>query len=414
MAVRLVLRLDDHDRHLNSQHDAAFLSRGIRVISLADLVSQHAGCDQAHDNTSPATPPGQESESSLSPQALAALAALAGRADGPLALVCPRAPAARSRACALAAAWITARHPLFPSPEAAAAWAGLAAGGVPPPGPEDMAALRGAWGRRWAGSLQSLSVSSVFGDRVVREAEKCADVQRRQPSWALTGPALLGNIEGGGDRRRGRRSSLSGADTAAAAGPEAVAARRAAWRASMGGSTSQSSPSLNLAREAAVGESCDAFRAGKPAGSRRRRAERPAAATTPRTHVQPAAEGPAVASQACAACAGGGFQSARPAPPSPPATGLPYRPGPLDVPMRVIRGPSESAAACVARLSGTPARVAVLAAMTAAMLLLLLLVLLLLQFALTLQKLSPPATAGTPVAVQGCTGGPGRSSHRPC
>ena len=143
MGVRLALCLDD-DADANVDDDAAtraaFLARGIRVVTLASLCAGSASsCASAADPWL---------------RGLAAFSALAASAGGGAAvLLCGDRAGDRGRACALAAAWITARHDLFPSPEVAIAWAGLAVGGAAAPSPIDLAALRAHWARRWAGSL---------------------------------------------------------------------------------------------------------------------------------------------------------------------------------------------------------------------------------------------------------------------
>jgi hypothetical protein len=63
-------------------------------------------------------------------------------------------------AAALASAWIKVLHRLFPSQEAASAWAALAGGGAAAPA-GDAAALQELWARRWAGSQRSRSLSDL-------------------------------------------------------------------------------------------------------------------------------------------------------------------------------------------------------------------------------------------------------------
>ena len=142
MGVRLALRFDDEsDNDVATSNAATFAAHGIRVITLADL---SPGAAEGNGSAQGCAKAG------LGPQAFAAFAALAGEAGGPAALLCRDSAAERGRACVLAAAWITARHGLFPSPDAAAAWACLASGGMAAPPEDDMAALRAAWACRWA------------------------------------------------------------------------------------------------------------------------------------------------------------------------------------------------------------------------------------------------------------------------
>ena len=69
-------------------------------------------------------------------------------AGGATAILC--CPTQRGRAVALAAAWITSQYRLFPSVEAAVAWAAVAGGGAPLPGANsaELAALRSVWAPR--------------------------------------------------------------------------------------------------------------------------------------------------------------------------------------------------------------------------------------------------------------------------
>ena len=174
--------ISDEDRAAAPDAVAAFLSRGIRLISLSDLLAQAAA--EPEQPSRGVRDDGSGTVSKL--RELAAFAFLSGRAKGPVALLCPPTPAARSRACALAAAWIAARHRLFPSSEAAAAWAGLAAGGAPMPLAEDLAALRGVCGRRWAGSPQGQRPGAVPAGNGRRGRGCRAPRRRRRQPFRVT------------------------------------------------------------------------------------------------------------------------------------------------------------------------------------------------------------------------------------
>ena len=146
------------------------LSLGIRLVILLDpALADGSIATEPADASSPAAPPATPAQAPAAALAieeaaftriglrvarlpagpfLAALAAIdsAAAGGGGAALVC--SPDDRGRAATLAAAWVAARHGLFPSPEAAAAWVGLTAG--PAAAAElDLAALRAEWAIRW-------------------------------------------------------------------------------------------------------------------------------------------------------------------------------------------------------------------------------------------------------------------------
>ena len=202
----------------------AFARRGIRVLR------------------APATDAGAASLD-LSAQAAAAAA------GGATALLC--AAPDLGRAATLAAAWVAARHSLFPSPEAAAAWVGLAAGPAAAAG-MDVAGLRAEWARRWgAPSSASPAAAPVFGGR----QSAPGGCGRRSP---LTAPASAAAAR--------RRASIGCAEAAAAipCGPACrdggrcaeeanPAARAHTWRKGKGG------PGGSKGKAAAFSHSCPAL-----------------------------------------------------------------------------------------------------------------------------------------------------------
>jgi hypothetical protein len=167
----------------------------------------------------------------------------AAGAGGATALLC--AAPDLGRAATLAAAWVAAQHSLFPSPEAASGWVGLAAGPAAAAG-IDAAGLRAEWARRWdpradseggpaapppassppppakavgPGRTRSLPAGSA-GPRSSSRAAAAASADRKaRPVWRSGGGG------GGGGRETSSRSS-----PAPLADPSAVAHRPAAAR----------------------------------------------------------------------------------------------------------------------------------------------------------------------------------------
>ena len=233
LRVSLALVLDDAD----DKSRAAFRRHGINVSSLKNLHLDGSIADSAPVK-------GETHRSAFQARDLAAFASLAGQADGAVAILCADAPAERARASILAAAFISKQHSLFPSPEAAAAWAALSAGGAPAPAADDLALLAAALGRRWTLSpTHSRSAPSVLASSREAAAERGGSPRRSAPPHS---PHV-----------RIRHSSQP--DEAGL--PES--ARRAAWRTAAatsavgaggpGGGFSRSMPILRPGAEALAG-----------------------------------------------------------------------------------------------------------------------------------------------------------------
>ena len=170
------------------QGDAAvFERRGMRVLQV------RAAARRSGDGPAAAAEAGP---TDFAAQAAAAAAAAAEAAGGVAALLCSAADV--GRAATLAASWVAARHGLFPSAEAAAAWVGLAAGPAAAAA-MDVAALRAEWARRWGPPCPPPSPSSS----AAAAGGAASPAQRRR--WR-DGSASPGSLA----RRRGPGRTLPG------------------------------------------------------------------------------------------------------------------------------------------------------------------------------------------------------------
>jgi hypothetical protein len=211
--------LSSTEAHLRIPNVGAFARRGIRV-----LYAKTPG---------PGDGPARAAEWAAGAEDLAADAATAAAAaGGATALLC--APPALGHAATVAAAWVAARHRLFPSLDTAAAWVGLAAGPAAAAA-MDMAGLRAEWARRR--TLMFPAPPTAAAARLLHATDLVLHGKRRS-------------------RRGGSRSPVvRWIDAAAAPGSEigyggGEGGRRATWRVG-GGAFSRSWPLLPSQRQRA-------------------------------------------------------------------------------------------------------------------------------------------------------------------